>query len=238
MGFSLMSFIIPTLNEEKNLGNALESLRKQSFQNFEVVIADGGSTDRTRNIAEEYGCRFLSVPKTRPHDVSTAKNMGSKYAAGDALFFLDADMSLDPNALEVIDTEYDDPRVVGVALKVLPSDSSQLEVLLYNFNNVLAWMGNATGIHEFSYFSCHTYRTDSFMEVGGFRTDLLAVEDHDLSLRLRYLGRYVVTHKATLWTSPRRLREWSNIGYMMKYLKYLRDYYLTDKVNEYYDDLT
>jgi glycosyltransferase involved in cell wall biosynthesis len=238
MGFSLMSFIIPTLNEEENLGNALESLRKQSFQNFEVVIADGGSTDRTRNIAEEYGCRFLRVPKTRPHDVSTAKNMGSKYAEGDALFFLDADMSLDPNALEVIDTEYDDPRVVGVALKVLPSDSSQLEVLLYNFNNVLAWMGNATGIHEFSYFSCHTYRTDSFMEVGGFRTDLLAVEDHDLSLRLRYLGRYVVTHKATLWTSPRRLREWSNRGYMMKYLKYLRDYYLTDKVNEYYDDLT
>ena len=238
MGFSLMSVIIPTLNEEAILGFALESLKKQSFQNYEVVIADGGSTDRTMEIAEEYGCRFLKVPKTRPHDVSTAKNMGSKYAYGDALFFLDADMSLDPNAFEVIDEEYDDPNVVGVALKVLPSESKGLEVFLYNINNVMAKIGNATGIHELSYFSCHTYRTESFMEVGGFRTDLLACEDHDLSLRLRYLGKYIVSHKSTLWTSPRRLREWSNTGYMLKYLKYLRDYYLTDKVNEYYDDLT
>ena len=119
MGFSLMSVIIPTLNEEAILGVALESLKKQSFQNYEVVIADGGSTDRTMEIAEEYGCRFLKVPKTRPHDVSTAKNMGSKYAYGDALFFLDADMSLDPNAFEVIDEEYDDVSLIDRRLSLV-----------------------------------------------------------------------------------------------------------------------
>jgi len=238
MGFSLMSVIIPTLNEEKRLRKALDSLKKQTFQNYEVVIADGGSTDSTEEIAIEYGCKFVDVPKTRPHDVSTAKNVGVDAADGDAIFLLDADMYLDPNAFEVIDEKYDDPTVVGVALKVLPSDSTLFEILYYELNNVMAYIGNAVGIQELSYFSCHSYRTDAFKEVGGFRTDLLACEDLDISLRARYLGKYVVTHQAVLWTDPRRLREWSNTGYATRYLKYLKDYYLTDKVNEPYDDLT
>ena len=238
MGFSLMSVIIPTLNEEKRLRKALDSLTVQTFQNYEVVIADGGSTDKTQDIALEYGCKFVNVPKTRPHDVSTAKNVGVDASEGDAIFLLDADMYLDPNAFEVIDEKYDDPAVVGVALKVLPSDSTRIETLSYEFNNVMAYIGNAIGIQELSYFSCHSYRTEAFKKVGGFRTDLLACEDLDISLRARYLGKYVVTHQAVLWTDPRRLREWSNTGYAARYLKYLKDYYLTDKVNEHYDDLT
>jgi len=151
MVFSLMSVIIPTLNEEKRLRKALDSLKKQTFQNYEVVIADGGSTDSTEEIAIEYGCKFVDVPKTRPHDVSTAKNVGVDAADGDAIFLLDADMYLDPNAFEVIDEKYDDPTVVGVALKVLPSDSTLFEILYYELNNVMAYIGNAVGIQELSY---------------------------------------------------------------------------------------
>lgn len=238
MGFSLMSVIIPTLNEEKHLSVALQSLQRQTMLNYEIVIADGGSKDRTREIALEYGCKFVNVPKTRPHDVSMAKNVGVNAAEGDALFFLDADMYLDPNAFEVIDEKFSDISIIGVALKVLPSDSTLSERLFYEFNNVMAYIGNALGIQELSYFSCHSYRTEAFKKVGGFRTDLLACEDLDISLRARYLGKYVVTHKSILWTSPRRLREWSKMGYANRYLTYLKDYYLNDKINEDYDDLT
>jgi hypothetical protein len=73
--------------------------------------------------------------------------------------------------------------------------------------------------------------------VGGFREDLLACEDMDLSLRIRRLGRYIVTPRTTLWTSPRRLREWSYSGYVLKYLKYLLQYYLKNQVTDYYEDL-
>ena len=59
----------------------------------------------------------------------------------------------------------------------------------------------------------------------------------DLSLRVSSLGRYVVTHDSVLWTSPRRLREWSYSGYVLKYCKFLFEYYFLDGVNEYYDDL-
>ena len=91
----IFSIVIPTLNEEENLGSCIKSLTEQSWPQYEVVIADGGSTDRTLEIAEINGFKVLSVEKTRPHDVSTAKNLGAKYAIGDILVFLDADMSID-----------------------------------------------------------------------------------------------------------------------------------------------
>ena len=237
MSGPLFSIVIPTLNEEENIGHCIKSLSEQSWPNYEVIVADGGSTDKTIDIAQANGYKVLSVEKTRPHDVSTAKNLGAKYSDGSVLVFLDADMTIDPNCLEVLAEGYRDPDVVGVALKVLPSESNRLEKTLYECNNVLARLGNKIGLHEISYFSCHSYRKDAFMQVGGFRTDLYACEDLDLSLRLRYTGKYVVTPRSILWTSPRRLREWSHHWYIYKYMRYLAEYYIHDRVTDYYDDL-
>ena len=232
-----LSIIIPTLNEEGNLSQCIKSLANQTMQDFEVIIADGGSADQTVDIAEENGFTVLMVEKTRPHDVSTAKNLGAKYAVGEILFFLDADMILEPNCFEVLSEGYKASDVVGIALKVLPSEANRLEKAMYECNNYLARIGNKIGVHEISYFSCHSYRRDAFMWVGGFRMDLLACEDLDLSLRLRRLGRYIVTPETVIWTSPRRLREWSNHGYLYRYMRYLTEYYLYDRISEYYDDL-
>lgn len=237
MSDTKLSVVIPTLNEEENLGQCVKSLACQTMQNFEVIIADGGSVDRTVDIAETNGFTVLTVEKTRPHDVSTAKNLGAKHAVGDVLFFLDADMILEPNCFEVLTKGYEESDVVGIALKVLPSESNRIEKVMYECNNYLARFGNMIGLHEISYFSCHSYLRDAFMWVGGFRMDLLACEDLDLSLRLRRLGRYIVTPRSVLWTSPRRLREWSRHGYVYRYMRYLTEYYLYDRVSDHYDDL-
>lgn len=237
MGGTLFSVIIPTLNEEENLGLCFKSLMKQTHREFEVIIIDGGSQDSTIDMAERNGFDLLEVEKTRPHDVSAAKNEGAKHARGDALFFLDADMALEPNCLESLDEAYRQPEVAGVACRVLPLGGNGMECMMYQINNILAWVANRVGIHELSYFSCHSYRKDHFEEVGGFREDLLACEDLDLSLRLRHLGRYIVTPRTTLWTSPRRLREWSYSGYVLRYMRYLVQYYLMKRVTDLYDDL-
>jgi len=233
----MLSVIIPTLNEEENLGCCFKSLMEQTHKDFEVIIVDGGSHDNTIDMAERNGFDILEVEKTRPHDVSAAKNEGARHARGDILFFLDADMALDPNCFEVLDEEYRKPAVVGVSCRVLPLEGKGLENVMYQFNNILARFANRIGVHEFSYFSCHSYSKGCFEKVGGFREDLLACEDLDLSLRLRHLGRYVVTPRTILWTSPRRLREWSYSGYVLSYLKYLTQYYLTNQVTDYYEDL-
>ena len=76
----LFSIVIPTLNEEENIGCCIKSLAEQTWLNYEVIVADGGSTDNTIEIAETNGFKVLSVEKTRPHDVSTAKNLGRRVA--------------------------------------------------------------------------------------------------------------------------------------------------------------
>jgi len=231
------SVIIPTLNEEKSLGACFKSLMGQTYGEFEVIIVDGGSKDLTIDMAESYGFDILQVEKTRPHDVSAAKNEGGRHARGDVLFFMDADMALEPNCFEVMEEGYREPDVVGISCRVLPLDGNGLESVMYRCNNVLARLANRVGVHEFSYFSCHSYRKDCFEKVGGFREDLLACEDLDLSLRARHLGRYIVTPRTTLWTSPRRLRKWSYHGYLLRYVRYLSQYYMMNRITDYYDDL-
>lgn len=236
-GGKTFSVIIPTLNEEENLRICFKSLMEQRNKDFEVIIVDGGSRDRTIDVAERNGFDIHEVEKTRPHDVGAAKNEGARHARGDVLFFLDADMALEPNCFEALYEEYTTADVVGVACKVLPFEGNGLENAMYQINNILARVANRIGVHEFSYFSCHSYRKDCFEKVGGFREDLLACEDLDLSLRLRSLGRYVVTPRTTLLTSPRRLREWSYSGYVFRYIRYLIQYYLARRVTDCYEDL-
>ena len=52
----ILSIIIPTYNEEEYLPVLLESIKEQSFDDYEVIVADANSTDKTREIAKEYGC--------------------------------------------------------------------------------------------------------------------------------------------------------------------------------------
>ncbi|MFP3951485.1 MAG: glycosyltransferase [Candidatus Bathyarchaeia archaeon] len=230
------SFIIPTLNEEDNLDLCLESLVNQTLDNFEVIIVDGGSKDRTVEIAKAYGFEVFEVEKKRPHDVSSAKNIGVKKCTGSHVFFLDADMAVGPNCLEVLEKHFRD-GVIGVTLRVLPYKGTEVENLMYEVNNILAKIADRMNFYQFSYFSCHCYDKKAFLKVGGFREDLLACEDLDLSLRVSDLGEYRVTDEAILWTNPRRLREWSYKGYVLKYLKFLFEYYLRDRINDYYTDM-
>lgn len=231
------SIIIPTLNEEKNLGICLQSILNQTHKNFEVIIVDGGSKDRTREIAELYGFQVIKVEKTKPHDVSIAKNRGAEFAEGDILLFLDADMILEPNCLELLNDYYEKPSIVGIACRILPFQGNSIENIMYETNNILARFSNRVGLHELSYFSCHSYRKNSFIKVGGFREDLNACEDLDLSLRIRRFGKYIVTPKITIWTSPRRLRKWSYGKYLQRYIRFLVQYYFSSRIEDYYDDL-
>ncbi|MGD2142019.1 MAG: hypothetical protein PVH79_00895 [Candidatus Bathyarchaeota archaeon] len=95
-------------------------------------------------------------------------------------------MSIEPNCFEIVEDGFGDPDVVGITLKVLPSGATAIEKALFECNNYLARIGNCLGFHEISPFSCHSYRWDAFMAMGGFRTDIYACEGLDLSLRTRH----------------------------------------------------
>ena len=108
-----MSVIVPTWNEEKNLPKCLRSLANQvGSKPTEVIVVDGGSTDRTVEIAEEYADRVLVEPG-KP--VGAARNIGAKAASGSILAFIDADTTASGNWLEEIErTLKTFPTAVGV----------------------------------------------------------------------------------------------------------------------------
>jgi len=232
-----ISFIIPTFNEEKIITTCIDSILRQSDNDFEVIIVDGGSSDKTTEIAIAYEVTVLQIEKNRAHDVSSAKNFGAKQAKGKYVFFLDADMALEPNCVELLKMIFSDDSVIGVGFKVLPLKGKKVEYLMYEINNVLVKIANYAHLLSISYFSCHCYKRSVFLSLGGFRNDLMACEDLDLSIRMSQFGDYIITNKSTLWTSPRRLREWSYIGYVVKYLRYIFEYYLKKTVSRPYDDL-
>ena len=86
-----ISVVIPALNEEKFLPVLLESLKNQTFKDYEVIVADAGSKDKTLEIAHSYGARV--VPGGMP---GPGRNRGAEVATGEFLFFFDSDVLL-PN---------------------------------------------------------------------------------------------------------------------------------------------
>ena len=90
-----ISVIIPTLNEEKYIPLVLEGLKKQTFKSFETIVVDGGSEDRTREIARK--CATVLIE--RKNGVGCARNLGAAHAKGRILVFIDADTKPSANLL-------------------------------------------------------------------------------------------------------------------------------------------
>jgi glycosyltransferase involved in cell wall biosynthesis len=120
-----ISVIIPTYNESENLPNLLECLSKQTLRDFEIVIADNNSTDKTRNIAKKYGAKICDggLP-------ARGRNQGAKHSQGEVLFFLDADVLCGAEFLEKNLTSFQE-QGLDFAMPRLTTSSSDLSFFLY-----------------------------------------------------------------------------------------------------------
>lgn len=92
----LVSVVIPTRNSEKFLGNCLESIKKQTYKNIEIIIVDNNSTDKTKEIA----ARYTKLVFNRSPERSAQRNFGASKSKGDYLLFIDSDMELSKKVVE------------------------------------------------------------------------------------------------------------------------------------------
>jgi glycosyltransferase involved in cell wall biosynthesis len=89
------SIVIPTLNEEEYLPKLLEDLVEQSVKNFEVIVVDGGSKDKTIEKAKKYEDQLsITVLKSPKANVGFQRNLGAKSAKGEWIIFFDADVEI------------------------------------------------------------------------------------------------------------------------------------------------
>jgi rSAM/selenodomain-associated transferase 2 len=203
-----ISVIIPALNEEAALPCTLARTFELGFS--EIIVADGGSVDRTRDIALQFAlsqCRSAItacpiVTITVPPGRGRQMNAGAELSTGDVLLFLHADTLLPLGAVETIAEALLDARCVGGRFDVefdRPSGLGRIISAMMNLRSRLS--GMATGDQAIF------VRRDVFERMRGF-TPIPLMEDLDFSRRLKRLGK-VVALKHTVTTSYRR---WATQG--------------------------
>ncbi|MEO8127632.1 MAG: TIGR04283 family arsenosugar biosynthesis glycosyltransferase [Bryobacteraceae bacterium] len=187
----MITIIVPTLNEETWIAGTLRALQRLTGA-AEILVADGGSTDRTREIAAELGARVLVCPRGRGAQICSA----AAQASGDALWIVHADTRPEAGAIESIERALQDPAVVGGNFSLVFEGSHYSARQMTWIYPHLRWLGLSYG--DAGMF----IRRSVYDTIGGCRPYPL-FEDLDLVRRMKRHGRFV--HLQTqIVTSSRR----------------------------------
>ena len=183
-----VSVIIPTLNEETVIDTAIDAARAASVT--EIIVADGGSTDATVEIARSRGVRVIEGERMRARQM----NRGAEAAIGEALIFVHADTLLPNGASEAVRVALDDGYVFG---------GFRVEFLEPGLNFVSWAINTRTSLTRAPWGDQAQFtRRDTFLRAGGFR-EIPIMEDYDLASRMKRAGRTTVL-PFTVITSGRR----------------------------------
>ena len=177
-----VSFIIPTYNEEFFISDTIDSIHRHNIDiDYEIIVSDNGSIDRTRDISTERGCVVINHPNI---SIAALRNKGRAISNGDILVFLDADVHITQKwqtnssatfklILEKLDL------ITGS--RCLPPDNQGW------FNKF--WFCRL-GDYDSSYVNSGHLITSSFLfdKLGGFNEELVTSEDYDFCKRALRIG--------------------------------------------------
>lgn len=206
-----VSVVIPAYNAAAFIGRTLDTVRAQTFKEYETILVDDGSTDGTADVARAYLMRHGlrgQVIRQENRGIAAARNTGMRAAAGTYVALLDHDDLWSPEKLAAVMTEF--RRHTGVDL-VCHEESITREghvvrvtrrrLPLGNLYEALLFDGNLLSP------SATTFRREVALALGGFdeRAEYLTVEDYDFWMRFsrerqirfldRVLGEYVLVER-------------------------------------------
>jgi rSAM/selenodomain-associated transferase 2 len=189
----VISIIIPTLDEERSLPPLLAAIRQQGTAH-EVIVVDGGSRDRTVELAHSRGVRTLVSRSGRGAGMS----IGAAASRGDVLFFLHADSTLPPGALDrITDVLASNANIIGGNFRLVFDGGTDFSRGLTRF---CAWIR----LLGFYYGDSGIFvRRSAYQAIGGFRP-IPVMEDWNFVRRLQRFGRTCCIEDPPLVTSSRR----------------------------------
>ena len=197
----MVSFIVPAYNEEVELPATLATIHdagKRANQ-YEIIVADDGSTDQTARVARDHGAEVVSISRRQ---IAAARNAGARVARGDILFFVDADTHINAKHIDGAIAALEQGFSGGGA-RVQMSGEVPLWARISVAFFCAVYFGLKLGAGAFLF----TTRRN-FDGVGGFDESLFIGEEIYFSLALRKLGRFKILSEPIV-TSGRKLRLYS-----------------------------
>jgi len=199
------SIIIPAHNEEQTIGKLLETIAKQSYRDFEVIVSNSASEDETARVVEEYRKKVpsLIITEEKTPNVSAARNKGAFYAQGEYLIFFDADVFIEEHFLKATmrHIQVDHPTIMTMWNR--PSPPSWRGRLIFGLMNRIVQM--TQDIHPAANGPCIIMKKKLFDSIGGFDQTIFFGEDYDIVKRAHGKGGILKVYKnPLLFVSTRR----------------------------------
>lgn len=188
----LVSIILTTKNEEKNIERFLQSVEKQTYKNIEVIVVDNKSSDKTKEIAKKYTRKVYDCGPER----SAQRNFGAKKSRGGYLVFLDADMELSPGVIKDCVATI---RRLGVKALTIPE-----KTVGKSFFAKIRRFEREMYMKEPDYEVPRFFEGKIFFEYGGYDKRLTGPEDYDLPYRIKKtykigrISKYIFHHEEGL----------------------------------------
>ncbi|MHC1626218.1 MAG: glycosyltransferase family 2 protein [Methanoculleaceae archaeon] len=218
----MISVVIPAFHEEAHIRRCLESLEQQTLdrEEYEVIVVDGGSTDRTREIAEELA--DMVFVQTSPK-VGGARNDGACSSRGDVIATTDADCILPPDWLARIRRHFEGPSPpVQLYGPVYPIEPGLKNALYLWCANTFSRIGYVTGLLYYTLGCNSAFGREAFFRAGMYRC-LDAGDDLEIALRMKGLGEVRYDPHLKVGFSMRRYQQFGTIRSLYEWLSIVRE---------------
>ncbi|MEM1577971.1 MAG: glycosyltransferase [Candidatus Pacearchaeota archaeon] len=177
----MLSVIIPAHNEERYIGKCLSSLLNQKYKDYEIIVVNDGSTDKTEQIVKEFqkkSKRIKLLSFKQGHSAAFARNRGAEKAKGEILVFIDADQFVKKDFLSKIAKNFQREDIDGLICKVLGASKTFIGKC-YAARKWLFWLTrqNKKQILTKGNISISAIKKTNFFEIGKYDESLFYRED-------------------------------------------------------------
>lgn len=207
-----LSVIIPTMDEADYLPRLLKALKEQTLQPLEIIVADAGSKDGTRKIAEDFGVTIVEGGLPGP-----GRNAGAKVAKGDIFLFLDADML--PSSSTFLEKALDEFEKKGFDIATCDLEllqGTKIDAFGHDIYNAYVRLWGRVRPHAPG--GCMMVKKSLHEAIHGFDETVVFCEDHEYAGRAGKKGRFGFLNSVKVGVTLRRFEKEGRFTIAVKFI--------------------